>query len=48
MPNWGEVLCEIQNESRRNPLDLARRKYLKTMIKMHSCRLYIVWINPED
>lgn len=33
MPNWGEVLCEIQNESRRNPLDLARRKYLKTMNK---------------
>ncbi len=28
MPNWGEVLTEIQNT---NPLDTVRRKYLKTM-----------------
>lgn len=28
MPNWGEVLTEIQST---NPLDTVRRKYLKTM-----------------
>lgn len=31
MPNWGEVLSEIQGTRVDNPLDLVRRKYLKIM-----------------
>jgi len=31
MPNWGEVLTEIQGTTINNPLDLVRRKYLKIM-----------------
>ena len=31
MPNWGEVLEEIQGARIENPLDLTRRKYLKLM-----------------
>ncbi len=31
MPNWGEVLAEIQGTSIDNPLDLTRRKYLNIM-----------------
>lgn len=33
MPNWGQVLEEIQNIKVENPLDTIRRKYLKTMYK---------------
>ena len=33
MPNWGEVLTEIQGTSIDNPLDLIRRKYLNIMHK---------------
>ena len=33
MPNWGQVLEEIQNVKVENPLDTIRRKYLKTMYK---------------
>ena len=28
MPNWGEVLKEIDETSVANPLDVVRRKYL--------------------
>lgn len=31
MPNWGEVLVEIQGTTVDNPLDIVRRKYLKIM-----------------
>lgn len=31
MPNWGEVLSEIQGTRVDNPLDLVRRKYLRIM-----------------
>lgn len=31
MPNWGEVLTEIQGTRVDNPLDIVRRKYLKIM-----------------
>lgn len=31
MPNWGEVLTEIQGTTVNNPLDFVRRKYLKIM-----------------
>lgn len=31
MPNWGEVLNEIQGATISNPLDNTRRKYLKIM-----------------
>ena len=31
MPNWGEVLSEIQGTRVDNPLDLVRRKYLRVM-----------------
>lgn len=31
MPNWGEVLTEIQGTRIDNPLDTVRRKYLKVM-----------------
>lgn len=31
MPNWGEVLQEIQGTTVENPLDSVRRKYLNTM-----------------
>lgn len=31
MPNWGEVLTEIQGTRIDNPLDIVRRKYLKIM-----------------
>lgn len=31
MPNWGEVLQEIQGTKIDNPLDVIRRKYLKIM-----------------
>lgn len=31
MPNWGEVLKEIQGTQVDNPLDMIRRKYLATM-----------------
>ena len=31
MPNWGEVLNEIQGTRIDNPLDMIRRKYLATM-----------------
>lgn len=31
MPNWGEVLTEIQGVGKQNPLDSVRRKYLATM-----------------
>lgn len=33
MPNWGEVLKEIQGANIDNPLDITRRKYLKIMNK---------------
>lgn len=33
MPNWGEVLKEIQGTQVSNPLDTVRRKYLATMNK---------------
>ncbi len=33
MPNWGEVLTEIQGVSKQNPLDTVRRKYLAAMNK---------------
>lgn len=32
MPNWSEVIKEIENNN-KNPLDLIRRKYLKVMNK---------------
>ena len=31
MPNWGQVLNEIQGMRVENPLDTIRRKYLATM-----------------
>lgn len=31
MPNWGEVLAELQGTQINNPLDIVRRKYLKVM-----------------
>ena len=31
MPNWGEVLSEIQSVQIENPLDIIRRKYLDVM-----------------
>ena len=31
MPNWGEVLSEIQSVQVGNPLDIIRRKYLDVM-----------------
>lgn len=31
MPNWGEVLSEIQSVQVGNPLDIIRRKYLDIM-----------------
>lgn len=31
MPNWGQVLAEIQGTQADNPLDIIRRKYLKIM-----------------
>lgn len=31
MPNWGEVLTEIEGTRVDNPLDIVRRKYLKIM-----------------
>ena len=31
MPNWGQVLNEIQGMRVDNPLDTIRRKYLATM-----------------
>jgi ClpP class serine protease len=31
MPNWGEVLTEIQGVGKQNPLDSVRRKYLAIM-----------------
>ena len=31
MPNWGEVLKEIQGYQIDSPLDVIRRKYLKIM-----------------
>jgi len=31
MPNWGQVLTEIQSIKSNNPLDTVRRKYLKIM-----------------
>ena len=33
MPNWGQVLNEIQGMKIDNPLDIVRRKYLATMHK---------------
>ena len=33
MPNWGEILKEIQGVVVDNPLDVVRRKYLATMEK---------------
>lgn len=33
MPNWGQVLKEIQGTRAENPLDTIRRKYLATMNK---------------
>lgn len=33
MPNWGEILKEIQGVVVGNPLDVVRRKYLATMEK---------------
>ena len=33
MPNWSEVLQEIQGTRIDNPLDITRRKYLSTMNK---------------
>ncbi len=33
MPNWGQVLNEIQGMRIDNPLDTIRRKYLNTMFK---------------
>lgn len=33
MPNWGQVLNEIQGLGNKNPLDITRRKYLATMHK---------------
>ena len=33
MPNWGQVLNEIQGMRIDNPLDSIRRKYLKTMFE---------------
>lgn len=33
MPNWGEILKEIQGVIVENPLDIVRRKYLATMYK---------------
>lgn len=33
MPNWGQVLNEIQETGKKNPLDMARRKYLGIMHK---------------
>ena len=33
MPNWGQVLTEIQGTRVDNPLDITRRKYLKIMHK---------------
>ena len=33
MPNWGQVLNEIQGTSIDNPLDIVRRKYLAIMHK---------------
>lgn len=33
MPNWGEVLKEIQETNINNPLDTTRRKYLNIMYK---------------
>ena len=33
MPNWGQVLNEIQGMQVNNPLDIVRRKYLLTMNK---------------
>lgn len=31
MPNWGEVLSEVQSVQVNNPLDIIRRKYLSIM-----------------
>ena len=31
MPNWGQVLSELQETGKKNPLDIARRKYLAIM-----------------
>lgn len=33
MPNWNEVLIEIQKESESGPVDRIRRKYLKRLYK---------------
>lgn len=33
MPNWGEVLTEIQGVGKQNPLDSVRRRYLAIMNK---------------
>ena len=33
MPNWGQVLAEIQGTRVDNPLDIVRRKYLRIMHK---------------
>lgn len=57
MPNWKEVLEEIQREAtvnKKNPLDVVRRKYLTTMSE-HTGRnviaYYSGWLqrqNPSD
>ena len=55
MPNWSEVIVEIQQEQRKNPkvnaLDTVRRKYLKKVseiIGRNTIAYYSGWLQKPE
>lgn len=55
MPNWSEVILEIQEEQKRNPagnpLDAVRRKYLKLVSEItgrNTIAYYSGWLQKPQ
>ena len=51
MPNWGDVLKEIQQSPKKNAIDCVRRKYLKQYYNYTGRNViayYSGWLNKEQ
>lgn len=51
MPNWGEVLQEIQGSKRKDSLDFTRRKYVKALAEKRERNViayYSGWLQNQD